>query len=159
MLTYWNVMVNGSICLLVQYLAGPIISWCRPNVDIDFHSSDFDLTAHDGPSFLHYPLPKLSTINWARRWLTFSIDVFDLNQCCGQTMFWFDYKPVIHRLTNDGIPEIITEFINSNYMETKGLNEFCEKESLFRTWHLPLQRWQGRKKFLKTWNIIDLVVQ
>ena len=74
-------------------------------------------------------------------------------------MFLFDYKPVIHGPTNDDRPEIITEFINGNYMETKGLKEFCEKESLFRTWHLPLQRWQGSKKILKTWNIIDLVVQ
>ena len=78
------------------------------------------------------------------------IDVSDFNQCCGQPMFLFDYKPLIHGPTNDDRPEIITEFINGNYMETKGLKEFCEKESLFRTRHLPLQRWQGRKKILKT---------
>ena len=64
-------------------------------------------------------------------------------------MFLFDYKPVIHGPTNDDRPEIITEFINGNYMETKGLKEFCEKESLFRTWHLPLQI-KGKKHFLKT---------
>ena len=79
-----------------------------------------------------------------------TIDVSDFNQCCGQPMFLFDYKPVIHGPTNDDRPEIITEFINCNYMETKGLKEFCKKESLFRTWHLPLQWWQGRKKILKT---------
>ena len=78
------------------------------------------------------------------------IDVSDFNQCCGQPMFLFDYKPVIHGPTNDDRPEIITEFINGNYMETKGLKEFCEKESSFRTRHLPLRRWQGRKKILKT---------
>ena len=81
---------------------------------------------------------------------TSCIDLSDFNQCCGQPMFLFNYKPVIHGPTNDDRPEIITEFINCNYMETKGLKEFCEKESLFRTWHLPLQRWQGRKKILKT---------
>ena len=79
-----------------------------------------------------------------------SIDVSDFNRCCVQPMFLFDYKPVINGPTNDDRPEIITEFINCNYMETKGLKEFCEKESLFRTWHLPLQRWQGSKKILKT---------
>ena len=78
----------------------------------------------------------------------------DFNQCCGQPMFWINYKPVIQGPTNDDWPEIITEFMKCNYMEPRGLREFCENESLFRSWHLPLCKWQGWKTIFENGNII-----
>ena len=34
-------------------------------------------------------------------------------------------------------------------MEPKGFREFCEMESLLRSWHLLLWMWQGSKTYLK----------